>query len=40
MNQETWFLELLRATTGFEIDKNGALIIITKDGRSILARSG
>ncbi len=38
MNQEAFFLELLQLATGFDIDENGALIIKTKEDKTILAR--
>jgi heat shock protein HslJ len=38
MNQEAFFLELLQLATGFDFDEHGALIIKTKEDRTILAR--
>ena len=38
MNQEAFFLELLQLATGFDFDENGALIIKTKEDKTILAR--
>ncbi|NIN34520.1 MAG: META domain-containing protein [Gammaproteobacteria bacterium] len=38
MNQEAFFLELLQLATGFDFDEHGALIIKTKEGKTILIR--
>lgn len=38
MNQEAFFLELLQLATGFDFDDHDALIIKTKEDKTILAR--